>query len=168
SSYKGVDIGFCCGMCKGKWDKDPEAFAKNVPELKPILAKMEKDKEAAKAMTGPCDCKKTVKGYYCEKDKRELTPDDVRGNLCKRCETKPLEIEYCLKLIPKPIDPKKKVQDPPGEDKARVSYVCEKCGVKGDIESEVKHKDDCKPAFGTGLKKVCAKSGHMPHATKAD
>ena len=51
---------------------------------------MEKDKEAAKAMSGPCDCKKTVKGYYCEKDKRELTIDDVRGNLCKRCELKPL------------------------------------------------------------------------------
>jgi hypothetical protein len=128
---------------------------------------MEKDKEKAASMTGPCDCKKTVKGYYCEKDKRELTPDDMRGNLCKRCEMKPTEIEYCLKLLPKPFDPKKRVQDAPGEDKARISYVCDKCGVKGDIESEIKHKDDCKPAFGNGLKKVCAKSGHPPHATEA-
>lgn len=168
-TYKGVDIGFCCGMCKGKWEKDPEAYAKNVPELKPVLAKMEKDKEKAASMTGPCDCKKIVKGYYCEKDKRELGPDDLRGNVCKRCETKATEIEYCLKLVPKPIDPKKKVQDPPTEDKARISYVCEKCGAKADIESEVKHKDDCKPsALGGGLKKVCAKSGKMPHATKAD
>lgn len=130
---------------------------------------MEKDAEKAKSMTGPCDCKRTVKGYYCEKDKRELTVDDVRGNLCKRCETKPTEIEYCLKLIPKPFDPKKKVQDPPGEDKARVSYVCEKCNAKSDIEENLKHKDDCKPAaFGGGLQKVCAKSGKMPHASKVD
>lgn len=133
-----------------------------------MLAKMEKDAAAAKTMTGPCDCKKVVKGYYCEKDKRELGPDDMRGTLCKRCEQKPTEIEYCVKLMAKPFDPKKKVQDPPTEDKARISYVCEKCGVKGDIESEIKHKDDCKPSFGSGLKKVCAKSGHMPHATKGE
>jgi len=100
--------------------------------------------------------------------KRELTVDDVRGNLCKRCETKPLEIEYCLKLIPKPYDPRKKVQDPPTEDKARISYECEKCGVKAEFEDKVVHKADCKPAFGSGTKKVCAKSGKMPHATKVD
>jgi len=169
SDYKGVEIGFCCNNCKGAWGKNPEAYVKNVPELKAVLAKMEKDKEAAKAMTGPCDCKKTVKGYYCEKDKRELTVDDVRGNLCKRCETKPTEIEYCLKLIPKPFDPRKKVQDPPGEDKARVSFVCEKCMAKSDIEDNLKHKDDCKPSgFGGGIKRICAKSGKMPHATKVD
>jgi hypothetical protein len=119
-------------------------------------------------MTGPCDCKKIVKGYYCEKDKRELTPDDIRGGICKRCETKATEIEYCLKLTPKPYDPKKKVQDPPTEDKARISYVCDKCGAKADIESELKHTPDCKPSFGGGVKKVCAKSGHFPHATKAE
>jgi len=168
SEYKGLEIGFCCNNCKGAWNKNPESFVKNVPELKAVLAKMEKDKENAKAMTGPCDCKKTVKGYYCEKDKRELTPDDVRGNLCKRCETKPLEIEYCLKLVPKPFDPKKKVQDPPSEDKARISYECEKCGAKAEFEDKVMHKSDCKPSFGNGVKKVCAKSGKMPHATKID
>lgn len=168
SEYKGIEIGFCCNNCKGAWGKNPESFVKNVPELKAVLAKMEKDKEAAKAMTGPCDCKKTTKGYYCEKDKRELTPDDVRGNLCKRCEMKPLEIEYCLKLIPKPFDPRKKIQDAPSEDKARVSYECEKCGAKAEFEDKVMHKADCKPSFGTGVKKVCAKSGKMPHATKID
>ena len=104
-----------------------------------------------------------------EKDKRELTVDDVRGNLCKRCETKPTEIEYCLKLIPKPFDPRKKVQDPPGEDKARVTFVCEKCSAKSDIEENLKHKEDCKPSgFGGGIKRICAKSGKMPHATKVD
>jgi len=29
--------------------------------------------------------------------KRELGPDDVRNNVCKRCENKPASIEYCLK-----------------------------------------------------------------------
>ena len=118
-------------------------------------------------MTGPCDCKKVIKGWYCEKDKRELGPDDMRGNICKRCETKPLQIEYCVKLMSKPYDPKKKIQDPPTEDKARISYVCETCGATGDVEAEFKHKDNCKPTFGGGLKKVCAKSGKMPHATEA-
>ena len=117
-------------------------------------------------MSGPCDCKRTVKGFYCEKDKRELTPDDVRVNICKRCEEKATPIEYCQKLIPKPYDPKKKVQDPPTEDKARVSYLCETCMAKSDIESDFKHKPDCKPSFGGGLKKICAKSGHAPHATE--
>jgi YHS domain-containing protein len=168
SEYKGFEIGFCCNNCKGAWGKNPEAYVKNVPELKAAMAKAEKDKEKEKAMTGPCDCKKTVKGYYCEKDKRELGPDDVRGNLCKRCEMKATEIEYCLKLIPKPFDPKKKVQDAPGEDKARISYECEKCGAKSEIETLLKHKDDCKPSgFGGGVKKICAKSGKMPHATEA-
>ena len=49
------------------------------------------------------------------------------------------------------------------EDLARVSYACESCGVKGDIEPEIKHKEDCKPKFGGGLKKTCAKSGKEPH-----
>lgn len=49
------------------------------------------------------------------------------------------------------------------EDRARVSYECDSCGVKGDIESEFKHKPDCKPKFGGGLKKICAKSGKAPH-----
>lgn len=45
-----------------------------------------------------------------------------------------------------------------------MSYLCEICGVKGDIEGEVKHKDDCKPKFGSPtFKKVCAKSGKAPH-----
>jgi hypothetical protein len=79
---------------------------------------------------------------------------------------KPLQIEYCLKLIPKPFDAKKKVQDPPTEDKARVSYECETCMAKGDIEEGFKHKADCKATSFAGLKKVCAKSGKAPHATK--
>ena len=165
SDFKGFEIGFCCNNCKGAWGKNPEPFIKNVPELKAALAKMEKDAEKAKSMTGPCDCKKTVKGYYCLECKRELGADDVRGNVCKRCENKPANIEYCLKISAPYLHTGEKTARS-DEDKARVTYECETCGVKGEVEAEVKHKPDCKPAFGNGLKKVCSKSGTAPHQTE--
>lgn len=122
--------------------------------------------------------KKTSKGYYCLECKRELTPDDVRSNACKRCEKKPAEIEYCVarivffmskcqhnKKMEKPFVCCGKTWATPSftEDLARVSYECDSCGVKGDIEPEIKHKEGCKPKFGGGLKKICAKSGKAPH-----
>jgi hypothetical protein len=110
--------------------------------------------------------KKIVKGLYCPKDARELGPDDVRNGMCKRCETKAIQIEYCLKFVQGNPDPKAKKGTPPPmvEDRARISYECEKCGAKSELESEFKHKDDCKAALG-GIKKVCSKSGHFPHAS---
>ena len=52
------------------------------------------------------------------------------------------------------------------EDKARVTYECETCGAKANVETEIKHKPDCKPkALGGGIKKVCTMSGHFPHAS---
>ena len=48
-----------------------------------------------------------------------------------------------------------------------MSYACDSCDARGAIETEVKHKPECKPkAFGGGLKKVCAKSGKAPHISK--
>ena len=100
--------------------------------------------------------------------KRELGPDDVRNGVCKRDEVKPIQIEYCLKLIAKSLS-RQEIKDgkkPYDEDRARISYECETCGAKAEIETEVKHKPECKPkALGTGLKKICAKSGKFPHAT---
>jgi len=94
--------------------------------------------------------------------------DDVRNGLCKRCETKPASIEYCLKLIAKTLS-RQQIKDrvvPYDEDKARIAYECDACGAKGEIETEVKHKPDCKPKpLGGGVKKTCAKSGKFPHAT---
>ena len=53
------------------------------------------------------------------------------------------------------------------EDRARVTYECETCGAKSNVESEIKHKPDCKPkAVGSGIKKVCLKSGKPPHVAK--
>jgi len=228
SDYEGKTVGFCCGNCKGAFDKEPAKFAAKIPELKapakegakpagpvnqtcPVnggnldpkyvasvqgktigfcsrlcynkfISNMSQylpnvpgfegkkkeetkpeDKKDGKPVTyGPCDCKKTVKGYYCLECKRELGVDDVRGNVCKRCETKPAPIEYCLKITPPYLHTGEKVARA-DEDKARITYECDTCGVKGDVESEIKHKPDCKPSFGSGLKKVCTKSGTAPH-----
>jgi hypothetical protein len=69
-------------------------------------------KEAAKpakpaptgAIKGPpkqpdnaCDCKKIIKGVYCETCKKELQPEDLRRSLCKKCEEKPKKIDLCVK-----------------------------------------------------------------------
>ena len=141
----------------------------NIPELKAGAKPSDKPGAPAKPQpTGACDCKKIAKGYYCVTDKRELTIDDVRNGMCKRCETKPLQIEYCVKLVAKTLS-KQQIKDgmqPYDEDKARIAYECESCAAKADLETEVKHKPDCKPkTIGGGLKKVCAKSGKFPHAS---
>ena len=50
SDYKGVEIGFCCGNCKGAFDKEPAKFAAKIPELKAGAKPEGKD---AKAPAGP-------------------------------------------------------------------------------------------------------------------
>jgi len=171
SVYMGKTIGFCCNNCKGQFDANPAKFVANIPELKNAKPSDKPDAKAASAKnaTGPYDCKKITKGFYCLTDKRELNAEDLRNGVCKRCEMKPVPIEYCVKLIPKTLS-KQEIKDgkpPYDEDKARISYECESCGAKADLESDVKHKADCKPkAIGSNLKKVCAKSGKFPHATE--
>jgi YHS domain-containing protein len=232
SDYEGKTVGFCCGNCKGAFDKEPAKFAAKIPELKAPPAKGEAkaagpvntncpvdsngvnskyvvsvqgkviafcnrscynkfianmalylpnvpgfetkkaedkkpdDKKGDKPVTyGPCDCKRVVKGYYCLDCKRELGADDVRNNVCKRCENKPAPIEYCLKVSPPYLHPGEKTARS-DEDKARITYECEVCGVKGEVEAEFKHKPDCKPSFGDGIKKVCTKSGTAPHRSE--
>ncbi len=53
------------------------------------------------------------------------------------------------------------------EDRARVGYTCDKCNAKGDFEADFKHGADCTrtTTIGSGLKKVCSKSGKAPHAS---
>jgi YHS domain-containing protein len=34
TKYKEHVIAFCCGGCKGKFEKEPAKFVKNIPELK--------------------------------------------------------------------------------------------------------------------------------------
>jgi len=171
SDYMGKTIGFCCNNCKGMFDANPakyiNLFAADIKAADAKKSDKPEPKAAAKP-TGPCDCKRIVKGYYCEMCKRELGPDDVRNGMCKRDETKPIQIEFCQKLIPKTLS-KQEIKDgkqPYDEDRARIAYECETCGAKGDVESLIKHKPDCKPkSIGSSLKKVCAKTGKWPHAT---
>lgn len=118
---------------------------------------------------GPCECKQVVKGWYCNECKRELKVDDVRDAVCKKCETRPMELEYCIKRTYKAQTPQeinKKLPPTFTDDLARISYECETCGGKAEYEKDIKHKDDCKPKFGGGSKKVCAKSGKAPHISK--
>jgi YHS domain-containing protein len=172
-------VGFCCDGCRNKFIRAPDNYLKNLPEItgkalppeekkdeakKDDLKKDDPKKDAKPEPTGPCDCKKTVKGFHCTMCKRDLVPDDMRSGLCKRCEVKPVGIEFCVKPGRLPADFKPGTPVP--EDRSRVTYECAACGAKGDLETETKHAPTCKPLFGTGLKKVCTKSGTAPHATQ--
>jgi hypothetical protein len=66
------------------------------PEPKPEAAG-DKPRPAFKKPDVLCDVKRTVKGMYCVGCARELTVDDVRRNVCKRCEEKPKKIDLCVK-----------------------------------------------------------------------
>jgi hypothetical protein len=139
------------------------------PEKKP-----EEPAAESKPMKKPdvlCDCKKIVKGVFCVKCDRLLVPEDMRNGVCKRCEEKPKKIDMCVKRYfmvdgdpasksEKPILKDGKLYDFPYEDKARISYLCEACGMSADSQYEVKHAPDC--ASKTTIK-VCAKSGQAPH-----
>lgn len=178
-TISGKPVGFCCDGCRNKFIRAPDNYLANLPEVtgkkaepkpspdkKDDPKKGEDPKDAKPAPTGPCDAKKIGKGNYCVSCARELTMDDVKGAgaalACKRCETKPLTIEYCVKAVRGPAQP----GNPSGivEDRARIAYECGGCGAKADLETEVKHTPTCKPLFG-GLKKVCSKSGTAPHSS---
>jgi tetratricopeptide (TPR) repeat protein len=120
-----------------------------------------------------CDCKKIIKGNYCVKCDRELGPDDLRKNLCKRCEEKPKKIDLCLKRYfqaechpektdDKPVVCDGKIYDLPHDDRARIVYLCESCDESGDLQSDIKHKAECKNRIS--VTKICMKSGTGPHA----
>ena len=145
-----VVIGFCSSPCRTKFLQSPAThFANALAAFKAG----KKDKKVAADATGPCDLKRVVKTPWCLSCTRELGKDDLLpSKVCKRCETKPLQAEFCVK-----------VGDV--EDRARVTYKCESCAAAAELESEFKHEAGCKPKLGGGLKKVCSKSGMSPHAT---
>jgi hypothetical protein len=163
--------------------KPPPAMPKETPKppaptAKPPAMPKEPEKKEEPGEKGPfkkpdvlCDCKKIVKGVFCVKCDRLLSPEDMRNGVCKRCEEKPKKIDMCVKRYfmvdgdpssksEKPIIKEGKLYDFPYEDKARITYLCETCGETGDSQYEVKHKPDC--ASKTTIK-VCSKSGTPPH-----
>jgi hypothetical protein len=148
------------------------------PKPAPAMPKEPEKKEEPADNKGPfkkpevlCDCKKIVKGVFCVKCDRLLSPEDMRNGVCKRCEEKPKKIDMCVKRYfmvdgdpssksEKPIVKDGKTYDFPYEDKARIVYLCEQCGETGDSQYEVKHKPDCQSKTTI---KVCSKSGTAPH-----
>jgi hypothetical protein len=143
-------VGFCCTGCRTKFIQAPAGyFSTALAAFK--AGNVKKDKKVAADATGPCDLKKIVKSPWCVSCDRELAKEDVLpSRLCKKCETKPIYVEFCTKMGE-------------AEDRARVSYRCDSCNATAEIESELKHEAGCKPK----LKKVCSKSGMAPHATEA-
>lgn len=145
-------VGFCCTGCRTKFIQAPATYMPAALEAaKNHFAKA--DKKAPVDATGPCDLKKIVKSPWCVSCARDLGKDDIREGLCKKCETKPILIEYCVKAGTP-------------EDRARISYQCASCGASSEIEAELKHEEGC-TRKGGGLKKICSKSGTAPHATVA-
>lgn len=147
-----VQVGFCSSPCRAKFLQSPaEHFNNAIAQLK--VGAPKKEKKVAPDATGPCDVKRIVKSPFCVSCDRELAKDDVLANkTCKRCETKPVMIEYCLKMGD-------------AEDRARISYKCESCSATAEVDTDFKHEAGCKPKIGGGLKKICSKSGMAPHAT---
>jgi pSer/pThr/pTyr-binding forkhead associated (FHA) protein len=163
--------------------KEPPAMPKPPPppppaKPAPAMPKEPEKKEEPADNKGPfkkpdvlCDCKKIVKGVFCIKCDRLLSPEDMRNGVCKRCEEKPKKIDMCVKKYymvdgdpssksEKPIIKDGKTYDFPYEDKARIVYLCETCGETADSQYDVKHKPDCQSKTAI---KVCTKSGTPPH-----
>jgi len=154
--YEGTKyvVGFCCTGCRTKFLQAPAGFmATALAAFK--AGNVRKEKKASENATGPCDLKRLVKVPWCVTCQRELGKDDVRpSKVCKKCENKPLLVEFCVK-------------GGEAEDRARISYRCDACAATSDVEAEFKHEADCKHKGLGGLKKVCSKSGTAPHATEA-
>jgi hypothetical protein len=155
--YEGTKyvVGFCCTGCRTKFLQGPAQYMATALANAKASAPRKEKKVAADA-TGPCNLKHLVKVPWCVSCQRELGKDDVLPNkTCKKCENKPLMVEFCVKA------------GEGGEDRARVTYKCDGCGATGDLEADFKHEEDCKKKGLGGLKKVCSKSGTAPHATEA-
>ncbi|MBI3856049.1 MAG: hypothetical protein HY293_10210 [Planctomycetes bacterium] len=154
--YEGTNyvVGFCSSPCRTKFLQSPATcMASALAAFK--AGNPKKEKKVSAEATGPCDQKKIIKAPYCVSCARELAKEDVLPNkLCKKCETKPAMVEFCVKMGD-------------AEDRARISYKCDSCAATAEIESEFKHEAACRPKVGGGLKKVCSKSGMSPHATEA-
>ncbi len=141
--YEGQIIGLCCASCVERFKENPKAFAALIPEFKPRELK-----------PGPCACEKTVKGWYCVEDQKELADADLKRGACPTCGKKPEKCEYCLKTA----EGEKVAQ------RSRVTYSCAGCAAVGDFEKTFKHEEGCKKKTAA-LAKVCSKSGSAPHIT---
>jgi YHS domain-containing protein len=165
----GKPVGFCSAACRSKFSRAPDSYLANLPEItgkKPADPKKEAERANKPPPTGPCDLKRLAKGWFCAECKRDLLPDDMRAGKCKRCENKPEVVEYCVKMVPAPPPAEGEEARPGGwvEDRARVSYQCPSCNAQAERMADLKHIGECK-ALPSAAKKICAKSGTVPHAS---
>lgn len=141
--YEGQVIGLCCASCVQRFSENPKAYVANIPEFK-----------APERKPGPCACEKTVKGYYCADDQKELVDADLKSGACPTCGKKPEKCEYCVKTA----DGEKTPQ------RSRITYSCTGCAAVGEFERTFKHEESCKKKT-TPLTRVCSKSGSGAHVT---
>lgn len=144
-------VGFCSTTCRTKFLQNPAGCMAAALEAYANASKKETQK---KNMTGPCDLHKVVKTPWCPMCDRELGKDDLHNGLCKKCDSKPIQAEFCVKGTSP-------------SDRARVTFKCDTCGATSYFESPFKHEADCKARPGATLKKICSMSGIAPHATEA-
>ena len=146
---------------------NPNAYLKNVPNFVYPVVKL-----------GPCKVGRVVRGYRCTKCERDLESRDLKKSACRKCGTKAVRVEYCLqkKVLYRPAcHPEKaglvpvqccgKTHRTPSrvENRALVSYTCGKCKATAGPGETVVHEEGCR-VRKFGLKKVCSKSGSLPHA----
>ena len=119
-----------------------------------------------------------VRGYRCGKCDRDLASRGVKKGACVKCGTKAVRVEFCVRkmvLYKAACHPEKTSVVPVEccgkthrtasrvEDRAVISQACGKCGAKAEPGGKVAHKEGCRVKT-YGLKKVCSKSGVLPHA----
>lgn len=97
--YENWVLGFCSGPCRLKFIKSPKPYIGRIPELSAGGQKEAPKAEEAPVPAGKCDMKKVAKAPFCATCSRELGADDVRNNLCKKCQTKPVQAEFCVKRL---------------------------------------------------------------------
>ena len=146
---------------------NPKAYLKNIPNF-----------VAPEVRLGPCDVSKVVKGYRCTECSVDLESREVKQGACAKCGKEARRIEVCVRtsvVFGASCHPEKTADEPfeccgktqrtasRVEDRAPVSYACGKCGAKAGPGEAVTHEEGCRVKT-FGLKKVCSKSGTLPHA----
>ena len=146
---------------------NPRAYLGNIPNFVVPEVKL-----------GPCKVGRVVRGYRCAECNLDLESRDLKKGACAKCGTKAVRVEFCVRkivlykaachpektgLVPVECCGKTHRTASRVEDRALISYTCGKCEATAGPGGQVAHKEGCRVKT-FGLKKVCSKSGALPHA----